>query len=508
MKELPEGWARSTVGALWELKYGKSLPEKARQAGDFEVYGSNGAVGTHIKPLTSGPTIILGRKGSIGELHFSAAPCFPIDTTYFIDDFSGCEVGFVAWLMRSLPLKTMNRATAIPGLSREDAYSLDVPVPPLAEQRRIVEKLDALTARTTRARADLNRISALAARYKQAVLARAFSGELTTEWRKSCPVEPATWRQISVGDLAQDVRYGTAAKCNFSPSETPVLRIPNIAKGRIDTTDLKHATFDDRERAKLALEVGDVLVIRSNGSVSLVGRAAVVTPEVAGFLYAGYLIRLRLDLGKVKPDYLQLAFEESSTRAVIESFAKSTSGVNNINSEQLKGLAIPLPSLAEQSEIVRRVGKAFAKIDRLTADAATAGRLLDRLDQAVLAKAFRGELIPQDPTDEPASVLLDKIKAERGAEDRKPKSRGGRKSKGAKEQAMNGKPLLPRERILEDSENWPALGLPFEDIATRNAMPHDQLRDALFELLAGSSPALQQRFDTDAEMMIIQRIAA
>jgi type I restriction enzyme S subunit len=73
---------------------------------------------------------------------------------------------------------------------------------------------------------------------------------------------------------------------------------------------------------------------------------------------------------------------------------------------------------------------------------------------------------------------------------------------------MNKKPLPPRERILKDSENWPALGLPFEAIATRNAMPHDQLRDALFELLAGSSPALMQRFDGDSEVIVIQRVAA
>lgn len=292
---------------------------------------------------------------------------------------------------------------------------LELPVPPLAEQRRIVAKLDALTARTARARADLDRIIALAARYKQAVLAKAFSGELTAEWRAANAVVEASWRRSDVGSLTTDVRYGTATKCAFSPSETPVLRIPNIAKGRIDTTDLKHASFDERERAKLALKAGDVLVIRSNGSLSLVGRAAVATEEVAGFLYAGYLIRLRLDMERVSPEFLQLAFEEPSIRAVIEGFAKSTSGVNNINSEQLKSLMVPLPSLVEQAEIVRRVGIAFAEIDRLTTEAAAAQRLTDRLDQAVLAKAFRGELVRQDPADEPASVLLDRIRAERAA---------------------------------------------------------------------------------------------
>tara|TARA_R110002124_G_scaffold99593_2_gene245738 strand:- start:2051 stop:3286 length:1236 start_codon:yes stop_codon:yes gene_type:complete len=298
-------------------------------------------------------------------------------------------------------------------------------LPPQAEQRRIVEKLDALTARTARARADLDRIPALVARYKQTVLAKAFGGELTEGWRGANDIHLTSWRLARVGDLAKEVRYGTAAKCHFSPTETPVLRIPNIANGRIDVTDLKHATFDDKERAKLSLEPGDVLVIRSNGSVSLVGRTAVATEAVAGFLYAGYLIRLRLDRDQVSSDYLQRAFEEPSVRAKIESFAKSTSGVHNINSEQLKSLSIPLPPLAEQTEIVCRVGRAFTEIDRLASEAAAARRLLDRLDQAVLAKAFRGELVPQDPADEPASVLLDRIRTERTAA---PKAKRGRKA--------------------------------------------------------------------------------
>ncbi len=335
------------------------------------------------------------------------------------------DLRFLAFLLPGY-LRLINEAThsvTVKHLSSKTLQEIPLPLPPLAEQRRLVAKLDALTGRTARARADLDRIPALAARYKQAVLARAFSGELTAGWRRQAGVG-ATWHLTNIGSLATDVRYGTATKCAFSPSETPVLRIPNIAKGRIDTTDLKHASFDEKERAKLALKAGDVLVIRSNGSLTLVGRSAVATDEVAGFLYAGYLIRLRLNMERVSPDFLQLAFEEPSIRGVIEGFAKSTSGVNNINSEQLKSLMIPLPSLVEQTEIVRRVEAAFAEIDRLTDEAAAARRLLDRLDQAILARAFRGELVPQDPADEPASVLLERIRAERAAAPKAKRSRG------------------------------------------------------------------------------------
>ena len=86
--ELPNGWATATLGGLFDFKYGKGLLRENRNGkGSFKVYGSNGVVGVHDKAMTRGPTIIVGRKGSVGEVHFSPEPCWPIDTAYFIDEF-------------------------------------------------------------------------------------------------------------------------------------------------------------------------------------------------------------------------------------------------------------------------------------------------------------------------------------------------------------------------------------------------------------------------------------
>lgn len=169
---------------------------------------------------------------------------------------------------------------------------------------------------------------------------------------------------------------------------------------------------------------------------------------------------------------------------------------------------MPVPPVDEAKEIIRRIQTAFDWLDRMAADHAAAMRLLPKLDASILAKAFRGELVPQDPNDEPASALLARIKAEREAQSSKLKSGRGRKPNETKAKGMTEKALAPRERLLKDSEQWPAAGLPFEDIARRNVMPHDALRDALFELLSGPQPHLQQRFDTEAELIMIQRVAA
>jgi len=171
-----------------------------------------------------------------------------------------------------------------------------------------------------------------------------------------------------------------AAKCHYEPKTAPVLRIPNVINGRIDLSDLKYGSFSKEEEKKLALKAGDLLVIRSNGSLDLVGRVALVPKTVAGHLYAGYLIRIRLDRQRVDPAFVRHAFDEPSIRQHIEGLAKSTSGVNNINSEQLRAIRFRIPPLEEQKEIVEKIQSALSSIDHVRDEADRADKLLDRLD--------------------------------------------------------------------------------------------------------------------------------
>lgn len=248
-------------------------------------------------------------------------------------------------------------------------------LPPVDEQRRILERLRGLLTRSNQAGKELDRVGQLVPRFGQALIDQLCQGSPTR-----------------LGELVTDVRYGTSQKCYYEPRLTPVLRIPNVVGGRIDATDLKFSKFTAADKKKLALEPGDVLIVRSNGSRDLVGRAALVTPDVAGFLYAGYLIRLRVDSGKVYPPYLLRVLQSLSVRRQIEAAAKSTSGVNNINADQLRDLLVPLPSLEQQRRIADRVNDVLSSYERLRGEAERAQSLRERFEESALEKAFAGEL--------------------------------------------------------------------------------------------------------------------
>ena len=131
-----------------------------------------------------------------------------------------------------------------------------------------------------------------------------------------------------------------------------------------------------------------------------------MTDKEAGLLFAGYLLRLRVDRKLALPEFIQLWLSAPAQREYIERTAKSTSGVNNLNAEELRSLPLCLPPMDEQTEIVRQVRQAFAFADRIQGLYEMARSRSERLSPLILAKAFRGDLVPQDPNDEPASVLL------------------------------------------------------------------------------------------------------
>lgn len=250
-------------------------------------------------------------------------------------------------------------------------------IPPVADQEKIVAKIEELFSELEVGITSIETAGSMLASYQQSLLHGLFK-------RKD---------MVTLGSLLEEVRYGTSKKCNLDKTLTPVLRIPNIVNGFIDPTELKYASFDEAEKKKLSLKVGDLLVIRSNGSPSIVGKCADIREIDQGYLFAGYLIRLRFDPSQHSSKFYKYLLSSPQLREQIEFKAKSTSGVNNINAEELKSLIVPKLPLSEQLKVVRILDEKSTEVESVKRAINASMINLKALKQSILSKAFKGELV-------------------------------------------------------------------------------------------------------------------
>lgn len=222
------------------------------------------------------------------------------------------------------------------------------------------------------------------------------------------------WSESSLKEVSRDRGYGTSVKCSYDSGGVGVLRIPNIQHGSIDLSDLKHAPEAAELAADLHLTAGDVLIVRTNGSRDLIGRSAPVVSDL-GCSFASYLIRYRLRRETVDERFVSLVLSTPRWRSRLEAAAGSSAGQYNLSLRSLDPIPVPVPPIEEQARIVAEVERQFSFIEACER-AVDAGLVkAAALRRSVLKAAFEGKLVEQDPSDEPASVLLERIRAERAS---------------------------------------------------------------------------------------------
>jgi type I restriction enzyme S subunit len=197
-------------------------------------------------------------------------------------------------------------------------------------------------------------------------------------------------------------------------SGPPVLRIPNVEKASIDLGDLKRAIDPSAVAGDDPLKTGDFLVVRTNGSRALIGRGALVREAIRNpHHFASYLIRFRLSEKAFSAGWLSILWQSPRVRAELEGKAATSAGQYNLSLSSLLPTQVPVPPLAEQQRLVAEVDRRLSVVDELEATVEKNLARCARLRQSILKMAFEGRLVPQDPNDEPANLLLERIRRER-----------------------------------------------------------------------------------------------
>ena len=312
----------------------------------------------------------------------------------------------------------VGRAVNQVSINQKRLSEVPLPIAPLAEQPRIVAKLEELSKRVNSARNHLSRVPSILKRFRQAVLAAACSGRLTEDWRGDCV---SGWKECVLGQILKEpLRNGHSARASLNGSGVRTLTLSAVTYGDFSERNTKLTVADPRKVSDLWLLPGDILIERSN-SRELVGTARLYEGAANFAIFPDLLIRVRLN-EEASPSFFEMLLHTDRARGYFIKAAQGTQGsMPKIDQQVILDFPLQLPSMTEQKEIVRRVDALFKLADTIEGRVSAATLRAHKLTQSILAKAFRGELVPTEAElarregreYEPASVLLERIRAER-----------------------------------------------------------------------------------------------
>lgn len=410
-----EKWVKSTVGEFCQFKYGKNLPKGVRtSSGSIAVYGSNGVIDYHTIPLVKSSGVIIGRKGTIGSIHFSKLPFWPIDTTFYIENINNRCIRFAFYLLKSLKLNNMNSDSAVPGLNREAVHNLSIHIPPLKEQRAIADILGALDDKielnqqmnkTLEAMAqaifkswfiDFDPVHAKAKGQKPHGLSEEVASLFPDSFEESeLGIIPKGWKNTTLGDLCCSPQYGYTASAVNKSTGPKFLRICDINKSSwINWSQVPFCEIDESRLSKYRLRVGDIVIARMADP----GHSAFIEDEIDA-VFASYLIRFRVKeyyIGR----YIQYWLRSVSYWNLINS-RKNGSTRANINAKQMSLFPLTIAS----QPIMKNFAETLSFIRHKVIHNALEISYLENLRDLLLPKLLSGEISIKAAKNQASQVL-------------------------------------------------------------------------------------------------------
>jgi type I restriction enzyme, S subunit len=445
--ELPPGWAVAPLELLVDVLDSERIPingeaRAARVAGKsadqlYPYYGATGQVGVIDDFLFDEPLILLGEDG-VSFLDASRNKAYRVSGKYWVNNHAHVlrprsdrvNESYLLGYLNSFDYRGSVTGTTRLKLTQAAMNRMPVPLAPRNEQDRIAALLDATLSRIASCRGRLARIPQILKRFREAVLEAAVTGKLTEEWRASREVTnayvsfdsddsspfrdyaiPSTWMKSTLADLAQISGGITkdSKKQDAGFSELPYLRVANVQRGFLDLSEMKTIRVPPERVEELLLTPGDIL-FTEGGDLDKLGRGCVWEGQIERCVFQNHVFRARLKDERFSPRFFS-HFSNSRGYQYFLAFGKQTTNLASINKSVLSSLPVPVPSIDEQNEIVRRVDELLALANNLERRYRDAVVRVETLSASILAKAFRGELVPQHSSDEPAAHLLERIRA-------------------------------------------------------------------------------------------------
>lgn len=384
-------YTKAKLPDICTIKTGKHDANHANKEGKYRFYTCSNQYSMCDTYSFTGESVIVPGNGDIGLVFYYDGEFDAYQRTYVLNDITILP----KYLFYHMQLYWRNFndqkkfGSTVKYVRMSNFTNYEISYPSIEEQERIVAKIEELFSDLDNAVETLNATKAQLEVYKQAVLKNAFDGKLTNNGDPEIK---------ELASFIEHPRYGTSKKCDYQndiEAYTEVYRIPNIdaSTGTLDRSDLKYAKFDEDEIEKLSLKYGDILIIRSNGSPSIVGTAAMVREQDVSGLFAGYLIRIRIsDHEKLSPKYLLRYLSSYDARRYIENVSKSTSGVNNVNAQEIKKIKVPYFKKEIQDQIIYAIDSRLSTYENIEKTVNDALQQASAMRQSILKQAFEGRL--------------------------------------------------------------------------------------------------------------------